>query len=287
MDDRQTTADMFGNRRLVVATRHAKERAIAPVLERELGLYCHAPEDFDTDQLGTFTGEIERSLDPLETAREKCRRAMDLTGSDLAVASEGSFGPHPVMVFVPCGDELLLLADRRHGLEIVVRDLSTETNFATAAVDTEAALLAFADKAGFPSHALILRRARDSHLDIHKGITDRQQLLDTYRQLVDRHGSACVETDMRAMHNPMRMRRLEVLAQQLVERIRSTCPSCAMPGFAVTEMVRGLPCELCRLPTNATSRLVSVCEHCGHRQDQPRPDGKTAENPMYCDFCNP
>ena len=60
-----------------------------------------------------------------------------------------------------------------------------------------------------------------------------------------------------------------------------------MPGFTVTEVVRGLPCELCGLPTKAASRHISRCGHCDHSEERRYPDGRTAENPMYCDFCNP
>jgi hypothetical protein len=58
---------MFKGRSLVIATK--KEKVIAPLLEEALGIVCFVPEDFDTDTLGTFTGEIERKLDPISTAR--------------------------------------------------------------------------------------------------------------------------------------------------------------------------------------------------------------------------
>ena len=91
---------MFQNRKLVIATKHQKEIVIAPILEKELGVICFINEDFDTDTLGTFTGEIERKLDPISTVREKCIKAMDLSNCDMGVASEGSFGPHPSLFFV-------------------------------------------------------------------------------------------------------------------------------------------------------------------------------------------
>jgi hypothetical protein len=277
----------FADRRLVIATKHAKERVIAPLLEAALGVECVTCDTLDTDLLGTFTGEVDRTLNPLETAREKCRRAMQSTGCDLAVASEGSFGPHPVMVFAPGDEELLVFVDQRDGLEIVAREISADTNFAAAEVDSEQALLAFANKAQFPGHALILRKSRDSADDIHKGICDRAQLLAIYAELRERYGTVWVETDMRAMHNPSRLRVISEVTRKLIERLESQCPACAAPGFTVTDVVRGLPCELCGLPTRGAQRLVLVCKHCDWRQEKPNPDGKTAENPMYCDFCNP
>ncbi|MEO1082034.1 MAG: DUF6671 family protein [Pseudomonadota bacterium] len=278
---------MFAGRTLVIATKHDKERVIAPVLETALGVHCITPPDLDTDLLGTFTGEVERTMDPVSTAREKCLRAMDATGTDLALASEGSFGPHPVMVFVPGGEELLVLVDRKNELELAARDLSTSTNFATATVRDDSALLEFAEKAKFPSHALILRKARDSREHIHKNLHDEATLLSVFHDLRQRFGEAFVETDMRAMHNPTRMAAIGNATRKLVELLQSNCPVCSWPGFRVTDVVRGLPCGLCGLPTQAASRHILVCEHCGHRDERRYPDGKTVEDPMYCEFCNP
>ena len=71
--------------------------------------------NLDTDQLGTFTGEVERKSDPITTARNKCVVAMELSNCDLAIASEGSFGPHPSISFIPADDEFLLFIDKKYG----------------------------------------------------------------------------------------------------------------------------------------------------------------------------
>jgi len=59
------------------------------------------PAGLDTDGLGTFTGEVERPAPPRETALLKARLAIETTGLPRALASEGSFGPHPALGFVP------------------------------------------------------------------------------------------------------------------------------------------------------------------------------------------
>lgn len=260
---------------------------MAPVLEAELGLHCVTCSNLDTDLLGTFTGEIERTMDPLAAAREKCLRAMDASGCDLAVASEGSFGPHPLMAVVPGDDELLVMVDRRNGVELVAREVSASTNFAAEAVRDEARLLAFARKAGFPEHAMILRKSRDGAGQIHKGITDEARLLDAFRQLRVNSEEVWVETDMRAMHNPTRLAVIAEATRKLAALARSRCPQCAMPGFTVTDVIRGLPCELCGLPTRGASRHVSRCRYCDCTRDLEFPEGKTTQDPMYCEFCNP
>ncbi|MFM8711078.1 MAG: DUF6671 family protein, partial [Sphingomonadales bacterium] len=86
---------LFTGRKLLIATKHKKEIVLSPLLEAALGVHCFTDDRLDTDLLGTFTGEIERLDDPLTTARKKCEQGMALTGCDLAVASEGSFGAHP------------------------------------------------------------------------------------------------------------------------------------------------------------------------------------------------
>ncbi|MEB3336169.1 MAG: DUF6671 family protein, partial [Leptolyngbyaceae bacterium] len=110
---------LFADRVAVIATMHHKETVIAPILEQELGVKAIVPQNFDTDALGTFTREIERPADQVSTARLKAEQALDLTGETLAIASEGSFGPHPQMPFVACNREIVLLLDRLNELEIV------------------------------------------------------------------------------------------------------------------------------------------------------------------------
>lgn len=69
---------MFKGRNLLIATKHEKEKVIAPILEKELGVKCVVATNLDTDALGAFTGEVERKDDPVTTARNKCIMAMEL-----------------------------------------------------------------------------------------------------------------------------------------------------------------------------------------------------------------
>ena len=120
---------MFQGRTLLIVTKHEKQKVIGPILEKELGVNCVVTDNFDTDILGTFTGEIERMDNPINTARHKCLMAMELANCDLAISSEGSFGPHPSLPFITAEDEFLLFLDKKNNLEIIVREISTETNF--------------------------------------------------------------------------------------------------------------------------------------------------------------
>lgn len=278
---------MFQERKLIIATKHEKESVIAPILEKELGVSCFVDETFDTDALGTFTGEIERELDPISTAREKCLRAMKLNSCDLDVASEGSFGPHPSMFFVNADDEFLIFIDNKNRIEVIVRELSTSTNFNGKQIQSQRELLEFVNQTEFPKHGLILRKSKDENTDIYKGITDVEILKKTYEHLHSKYNSVYCETDMRAMYNPTRMSVIEQATQKLVQKIKSTCPQCQTPGFGITDAKKGLECSLCGSPTNSTLSYIYVCQHCKFTKEEIYPNKKTTEDPTYCDYCNP
>lgn len=278
---------MFAGRSLIIATKHKKEQVIAPILQRELGVNCFIDEGFDTDILGTFTGEVERTLDPVATARKKCLLAMKRNKCDLGVASEGSFGAHPSLFFTNSDDEVLIFIDKVNKLEIIARELSLATNFNGQAIRSEQELLDFADSVQFPTHGIILSSSEEDQKNLIKGITSLVHLKEAYNALAANHTTIYAETDMRAMYNPTRMKVIESAARKLVEKINSTCPQCGIPGFCVTSVKTGLPCRLCGSPTRSTLSQTSKCEHCTFTNETMYPNAKKNEDPMYCDNCNP
>ncbi len=278
---------MFKDRFLVVATKHHKERVIAPIFEKEFGVKCCVLQDFDTDQLGTFSGEVERSGNPIETARIKCLQAMEMANVDIAIASEGSFGPHPQLFFVPSGDEILMLMDKKNDIEIIVRDLSTETNYYSSEINNLVELEEFIKKVNFPTQGVILKDSPDEFNNLVKGIVDKEYLIETYHDFISKYGKAFIETDMRALYNPTRMKRLELLAQKLADKVKSLCPICQTPGFGIVKANSELPCGLCGTPTKSILSYQLGCLKCDHSKDELFPKGKEVEDPMYCDICNP
>lgn len=278
---------MFKGRKLIIATKHGKEKVIAPIFEKELGVICFVDLNFDTDQHGTFSGEVERREDPVTTARDKCLIAMELNNCDLAIASEGSFGQHPTIFFIPADEEILIFIDKKNGFEIIARELSSETNFNGSEIQTEKNLLEFAAKSNFPSHGLILKKSKNEFGDIVKGITNEDQLIKDFYSLIDKFGTAYIETDMRAMYNPTRMKIIASATKKLIKKINSLCPVCNMPGFGITDAKEGLPCELCNFPTRSTISYIYSCQKCSYTKEDKYPKGKQTEDPMYCDYCNP
>jgi hypothetical protein len=277
----------FEGRTLVIASMHRKEEVLKPILEQGLGITVQVAEGLNTDLLGTFSGEVARLADPLSTARKKCELALDLSGCDLALASEGSFGPHPAAFFLPANEEWLLFVDRKNNLEIHARHLSLETNFSGQEFHSIEELEAFASKVGFPSHGLILRKSKEELAGMQKGITDPSLLRKAAVQLIESEKSGYVETDMRAMFNPSRMKVIGETVQLLLQKLNSHCPSCQVPGVSVTSAEPGLPCSLCGTPSSTALAHLLVCSHCCHEEKVFFPHGKKTEDPQYCQVCNP
>lgn len=278
---------MFQGRTLLIVTKHEKQKVIGPILEKELGVNCVVTDNFDTDILGTFTGEIERMDNPINTARHKCLMAMELANCDLAISSEGSFGQHPTIFFVPADDELLVFIDKKNDLEIVARELSIETNFNGSEIKTENELMEFAKKVKFPSHGLIIRKTSNDLTEIVKGITSYDELRSTFYYFISKYGTSFIETDMRAMFNPTRLKVIKELTKKLADKINRLCPECKTPGFGITDLRKGLPCQVCSFQTKSTLSYIYSCQKCSFIYEEKYPDGKNTEDPMWCDLCNP
>ena len=212
---------------------------------------------------------------------------MELSNSDLGIASEGSFGNHPSGFFAVADDEFLVLIDKINKLEIIARSLSLETNFAAEKINNLTDLKKFADKVQFPSHKIILKDKEQNPTTIYKNIDNWNSLENAFLELLTNQPAICVETDMRAMNNPTRMKVIEQTAHKLVEKIKFACPKCATPGFEIASIITGLPCENCNRPTRSVKMHLYKCKKCIFEQEIEIPSHKKYEDPMYCDFCNP
>lgn len=278
---------MFKGRKLLIATKHQKETIIAPIFEKELEVICFTSDAFDTDSLGTFSGEIERKDDALTTLRNKCILASEITKTDLVLASEGSFGAHPTIFFAQANQELVMLKDFKNDIEIVAREISLETNFNGQKISNETELIDFAKRVNFPSHALILKPDENKFDEIYKGINSEKVLIEKFNKLKNKFGFAYAETDMRALHNPTRMLVIEKATIQLIEKIKTLCPSCNTPGFDIVFSQSGLPCKMCHTPTRSTLYYLYECKKCKFNQKKMFPRDIQYEDPTYCDSCNP
>jgi hypothetical protein len=266
---------------------HHKEKVIGPLIAKALGVVPFIAPDFDSDVFGTFTGEIARTQDALQTVRNKCLAAMKIANCDLGIATEGSFGAHPSSFFAQANDELVIFIDRKNDLEIVGRTLSFATNFSGATVNNTLELFEFAEKVGFPEHGLILKPTAESTEEVYKGIVDKPTLETRFTTLQRKYGQVYVETDMRAMYNPTRMQVIASATEKLIQNIQSHCPQCDTPGFVITNSLPGLRCSWCGNTTSSTLSHIYNCKKCQFSKEVLYPNDKQTEDPGFCNYCNP
>jgi predicted nucleic acid-binding protein len=282
---------LLSNRVGILATMHQKERVIAPLLEQELEIKVIVPNNFNTDVFGTFTREVKRPVTQIAAARLKAEKALEITGETLAIASEGSFAPHPSFPFIYSNREIIILLDKVNNLEIIGEEFSLETNFNYQVVENLEEVNNFAKKVGFPEHGIVIRfeQTAKNQTEIIKGITTEEKLLEAvnYAWNNSLDSKVYLETDMRALYNPTRMKNIEKATYDLVRKFNNQCPKCAEPGFTITKNIKGLPCAICYLPTPLTRSVISQCKKCHFIQEQLFPEGKDFADPAQCSYCNP
>ncbi len=279
--------DYFRGKVLHIVSRHQKQQYIEPVLTSRLGFICKTVSEVDTDLLGTFSGEIARTLSPEDCAREKCKMAREYVSDGYLLASEGSFGPHPTLGWVTAGEEWLLLYDIEEDAELMVRDITLDTCFWREAISNEQQCLDFLQRVGFPNQRVIVKSSQEQPEIVFKNGTTPEEIVQNMHNMLKEKGNCYIETDMRAMFNPTRQQHLNKLAGLLADKLNSVCPDCGWYGFSVTSVERGLPCSWCGTPTNSVSNEIYTCKRCNCYQNKKFPKGIQQEDPQYCNQCNP
>lgn len=95
-----------------------------------------------------------------------------------------------------------------------------------------------------------------------------------------------VENDLRAFANPTRMENIRKAAIDLANKMNSVCPECSTPGFWITDMKRGLPCNACGLATDEEIAKIWSCLKCGYQETEGMKVLRFAD-PSKCKHCNP
>ena len=278
--------------RVALATLHGKADALAPALVA-LGLQVETVA-IDTDALGTFAGDIERPGTAHEVVIEKARRGMAASGLKLGIATEGSFGPDPLLGFLPLHTELLAFVDDIHGQTLVVEHAGHDTNWISKALRPGDDLQPVLASIGLPGHAALVKPNRwalpaSEPLPVAKGLIDAAAVAEAVQRMAARSedGLARLEADLRAHVNPTRLAALGRLGLRLAERLATPCPCCSAPGFGRIDTQLGLPCELCGEATDLVRAEIHGCGVCGHREDRPRADGLSVADAGHCPECNP
>ncbi|CAN5890278.1 hypothetical protein BH11BAC4_BH11BAC4_08650 [soil metagenome] len=283
---------LFYNRKALLVTKHNKEKVIFPLLKAALRLDIAIAAKVDTDQFGTFSGDIERPDTQYNTARLKILKAFELyPEAEIAIASEGAFNPHPDCLFMPVNTEIVMLIDRKNQLEISGRYSSLAASVKAGTVSSMKEARDFAEITGFPEYGVILKAGKNKNAKpyIFKDARTSSCLEAALLFFFDISGDGKIEmqTDMRAHYNPFRMENIRLATLELIKTIQAVCTKCNTPGFDVKEVIKGLPCSQCNAPTRRTLSYIYECKKCSHREEKFYPHGKQQEEPGSCDYCNP
>lgn len=276
---------IYKDKFVLLASKHRKEQAIEPIFREKLG--CNlCVEDIDTDQFGTFTGEIPRPLSAYETCILKAKHAANEKKYVLSIASEGSFGPHPSNPFIPHAHEIMVFVDLENDWVIAEQLVTSNTNYKMMTIHQDTILDSFVESVHFPSHALTLQSGDRQNI-LKKGINSHDKLRDSLVLGFKKYNELFIATDMRAMMNPTRMQTLAELAEKLAIRIMRSCPGCGIPGFGFKSVSGHLACSLCGDETKMYQYEDWGCIRCDYQEQRSRKDQLVMADPTHCNYCNP
>jgi hypothetical protein len=256
---------------IILTTNHAKSIAAAPPFWNRLsaGMLEYG---LNTDVPGAFPGHAGPEGSTCDRARRKCEWGLETLRVEYALASEGSFGLHPRIPFLPWCHEALHFIDRKRGFHLSVSHRGRDTNYQSRVVDAPEALARFAAEAKFPSHALILRPNDPvDSADVFAGIVTQGELEAAFRESLSRSkdGRVWVQTDMRAHMNPSRMTVIGELADALARRLATPCPACGAPGWGSIRGESADTGDAFAEPPRSVCRAVFGCVLCPHTEAVP------------------
>jgi hypothetical protein len=265
---------------IVLLTRHGKEAAVrSPLLQA--GYVVQTMDEFDTDTLGTFTGEISRKSSQINAAKIKACKAAELSGSRYGLGSEGSFGPDPFVGLTAWAHEVLVWWDALEQREVVAFTQGAATNYDQCTITTWEQAREFAIEVGFPSHGVIV--GKPGQVGFAKDCVD-WQALEHQVGIALNAGPLWLETDMRAHRNPTRMTMIARCAEELSRLLQCACPSCERPGFGDVSPITGAVCESCGAVTAAVRAKKTSCNACGYSEEV---DVQATVPAARCERCNP
>jgi len=275
-----------------IVTQHNKAAYISRPLQLALNWQISTLTDFDTDALGTFSGETERTMTAKECAILKARHAAMHTSVELGLGSEGSFVPdqwgmmtinHELLACVDAKGELIAMAEAAGPVNIDIVRLSVKDISAS-----QPKIDRFVQRLPKKQAAIVVvHNDKGKVIQTQKGLYEHAAIYEGIKALSAHPHVSQVEIsyDLRAMHCPQRQHTIHEAATDLARRLTSVCPKCSALDFVDSIRTPGLPCETCQLPTALTRAMIAVCKHCHYQrvtdvQDQ-------SANTRFCDFCNP
>lgn len=277
---------------IVFATKHKKDELVKDLFKKSLDINIVLSE-IDTDQFGTFSGEIEREFSPLDTAIAKAKAAVEESGLTLGLASEGTIGNDPLIPLMISDIEVMVLFDKTRDLVISESyrsfDICALTKVVGTTGDLRADLQGYLEAISFPQQRLIAKpNNSNDKKSVIKGIDSLEMLTSAINNLADLSldEKVLLEPDFRAHHSPSRQQNIRRVSELLINRIQKFCIKCGSPGFGKLSFVRGLNCKECgTLNPDAIKSELLGCVSCDYLEP-----GKTIKDslePANCINCNP
>lgn len=270
--------------RAALLTKHQKLALIAPALA-QVGINVELTEAFDTDALGTFSGETPRTQSPLDCAKTKAKLACEATGLAIGIGSEGSFGGGPAPGLLNWDDEVLCLFNKDKQ-QFIMAYASGPVPLSDLETDQLALIRSHLEQHDAAQGWILscstgLIKALQGFEALHRAL-QHANLLSTSLQLTE---VIRISPDLRAHFCPARQHYIQKAAVQLAERLRALCPVCQAADFWRKAHELGLPCSACTYPTQRVKYYIKRCDCCGHTEHEPpaEPYAETA----YCPLCNP
>jgi hypothetical protein len=263
---------------------HHKASIIAPLLAERWQARLTNSTAFDTDTLGTFSGEVERRLKPVECALHKARLALELTGADFGLGSEGSFGASPWGIGTH-NQELVACVPAKGDWAVVGVYAAPFAADEYRYGETEAQQR-FWQQLPAGQGVMAVASGHKAGRSV-KGITTQAELeVQLAAHFVEQiPADLRITYDLRAHQSPQRRVHIARAAENLFARLACVCPDCARPGFWPDQTETGLPCAACGTPTHSLSARIAQCAGCGYQQRTAV--AEALADPATCPWCNP
>ena len=224
----QRVAGLADGLPVLIATMHGKEAVLGPQLA-ELGFQVLLPLDYDTDLLGTFSGDVRRPGTAIEAALEKARRACIATGVPRAISSEGSYRPCQTQFPGARNAEILAFVDMESGHEVVEVMTDLPTTFVKGRVPADFSspqVQALLSSMGWPDARAMVVPEDPGHGVVmpewvFKGLADAPSMIEAMRVCAahSSDGQVHLESDLRAHMNPSRMASVASVGERLAQRL--------------------------------------------------------------------
>ncbi len=268
-------------RRAALVSKHFKHPVIAPVFEE----YGWTLEELiaDTDELGTFSGEVPRRYPPDETVRRKALMGRERSDAPWLVASEGTI--FSSLVGLVDDHEIVALVARHTSRVILGRasDVIPATSFGVTNATSSNELLEHCASADLPRHHLLVAPANHEAPSI-GALATLAEVRAACDYLLRYSSSLLVQTDMRAHLCPSRRDIIARAARDLMIRCAQPCPRCGEFGFGDDGPVPGLECGACARATDEPRAQRWRCPSCALVELR---TNQGVADPARCAWCNP